>query len=140
MSEESDARNITLNYDDGSMTMSVGNAKDIFGDDFDGLDPDPVEKTASVKKHDRVRVIGGDTQSIEPYTYTYKSWPTSNASNAAGGTVILMEWEGSDGAFTARVSGRISDAAQFFHDNATKTLVFRTERGTKYGPFAEASE
>ena len=140
MSDETDARNITLNDDGGSMVMSVGNAKSIFGDDFDGLDPEPEEKTASVKKHNRVRVIGGTSKSIEPYTYTYKSWPTSNASNAAGGTVILMDWTGSDGSFTARVSGRIADAAQFFHDNATKTLVFRTERGTKYGPFAEASE
>ena len=140
MSDETDARNITLNYDGGSMVMSVGNAKSIFGDDFAGLDPEPEEKTASVSGHSRTRIIGGSSKTISAYTYTYKSWPTSNASNAAGGTVILMNWEGSEGDFTARVSGSIADAAQFFHDNATKTLVFRTERGTKYGPFAEASE
>jgi len=140
MSDETDARNITLNYDGGSMVMSVGNAKSIFGDDFKGLDPAPEEKEASVSQHTRTRVIGGDSRTINSYTYTYKSWPTAATSNARGGTVILMDWEGSNGTFSARVSGRISDAANYFHENATKTLTFRTSRGTKYGPFAEESE
>ena len=119
--------------------MSVGNAKSIFGADFDQLDPGPAETTVSVKKHDRVRVIGGPAKPIEPYTYTYMQWPTSDASNAGAGTVILMTWEGSDGAFTARVSGRISSAASYFATYTKKTLAFRTQRGTKYGPFAPAN-
>ena len=140
MSEEMDARNITLNYTGGSIQMSVGNAKSIFGEDFKDLNPEPEEKTASVKTHSRTRVIGGDSRQIESYTYSYKSWPTSNASNGAGGTVILMDWTGSDGSFSARVSGTIADAAQYFSDNVTKTLAFRTERGTKYGPFTIGDE
>ena len=139
MSSDMDARQITLNYTGGSMEMSIGNAKDIFGADFDQLDPGPVETTVSVKKHDRTRVIGGPTKSIEPYSYTYMQWPTSDASNAAAGTPILMTWEGSEGAFTARVSGRIASAASFFATYTKKTLAFRTQRGTEYGPFAPAN-
>lgn len=139
MSQDMDARQITLNYDGGSVEMSVGNAKDIFGADFSGLDPGSKEVTVSVKSHSRTRVIGQPSKTVEAYTYTYQQWPTSLASNAGAGTVILMSWEGSDGAFTGRVSGSMADAATFFAANVKKTLQFRTQRGTDYGPFAANS-
>ena len=139
MSQDMDARQITLNYDGGSVEMSVGNAKDIFGADFSGLDPGSKEVTVSVKSHSRVRVIGQPSKTVAGYTYTYQQWPTSQASNAGAGTVILMTWEGSDGAFTGRVSGSMADAATFFAANVKKTLAFRTQRGTEYGPFAANS-
>ena len=116
--------------------MSIGNAKDIFGADFDQLDPGPVETTVSVKSHSRTRIIGQPSKTVAGYTYTYLQWPTSDASNAAAGTVILMTWEGSNGPFTARVSGRMASAASFFATYTKKTLTFRTQRGTEYGPFA----
>ena len=136
MSNDPDARRITLNYTDGSVEMSIGNAKDIFGADFDGLDPGPVEKTVSVKEHFRTRVIGGAATNVKPYTYDYWQWPTSDASNASAGMVIEMTWEGSNGPFTGRVSGSMARCASFFSDNAKKTIAFRTQRGTEYGPFA----
>ena len=116
--------------------MSRGNAKDIFGEDFTGLNPGPEEVTVSVIGHDRVKTIGGSVRRIEPYTYSFLSWPRSSASNARAGTVILMEWEGSGGDFTARVTGSMSKACSYFNDNVKKTLGFRTQRGTEYGPFA----
>ena len=134
--EDSDSKNITLNYGSGSITMSRGNAKDIFGADFAALDGGPTETSVSVKSHTRTRVIGEASTPISGYTYTYQQWPTSLASNAAAGMVILMEWEGSEGAFTARVTGPMADAATYFAANVTKTLAFRTQRGTKYGPFS----
>ena len=134
--EDSDSKNITLNYDGGSITMARGNAKDIFGADFAALDGGSVETNVSVKSHTRTRVIGGASTPISGYTYTYQQWPTSLASNAAAGTVILMEWDGSGGAFTARVTGSMADAATYFNANVSKTLAFRTQRGTKYGPFS----
>lgn len=140
MADHMDGKQITLNYTGGSLEMSVGNAKSIFGDDFEGLNPDPEDVTVSVKQHPRVRVIGGDSKQIEGYTYTYKQWPTSLCSGAASGTVIFMDWTGSDGQWTARVTGSMADAAQYFSTNATKTLVFRTQRGTEYGPFAKSEE
>ena len=135
MDDEMDARRITLNYQDGSVEMSIGNAKDIFGEDFSGLDPGPVETSVSVRSHSRTRVIGGATTNVPAYQYTYQQWPTSDASNASAGTVIEMTWEGSDGPFTGRVAGSMARAASFFSANTTKTLQFRTQRGTEYGPF-----
>ena len=135
MADDMDARRITLNYQDGSVEMSIGNAKDIFGEDFSGLDPGPVPTSVSVKSHSRTRVIGGSTKSISAYTYNYLQWPTSDASNASAGMVIEMTWEGSDGPFTGRVSGSMANAASFFAANVKKTLAFRTQRGTEYGPF-----
>ena len=136
MSDDMDARQITLNYVGGSLEMSIGNAKDIFGADFDQLDPGPELKSVSVKSHSRTRVIGGPSKAISGYTYEFMSWPTSQASNAAAGTVILMTWEGSEGAFTGRVSGKMASAASFFATYTKKTIAFRTQRGTEYGPFA----
>ena len=131
-----DARQITINYEIGSIEMSIGNAKDIFGDDFSLLDPGPKPTSVSVKSHTRTPVIGGPSKTISAYTYEYLQWPTSTASNAQAGEVIYMTWEGSGGPFTARVTGPLSEAAEFFKTYTSKTLQFRSQRGTKYGPFA----
>ena len=139
MADDADARNVTLNYEDGSIEMAVGNAKSIFGSDFAGLTPEAEETTVSVKKHPRTRVIGEDATEVEGYTYTYTKWPTSQAGNGASGRLILMNWTGSDGNFSARVTGSFADAASYFDSNTTKTITFRSERGTKYGPFAQDS-
>tara|TARA_B100000459_G_C8537503_1_gene183406 strand:- start:209 stop:628 length:420 start_codon:yes stop_codon:yes gene_type:complete len=139
MSVETDARQITLNYAGGSVEMSIGNAKDIFGADFSGLNPGSEAKSVSVKAHSRVRVIGGPTKQVSAYTYEYEQFPTSRASNSSTGTVILMSWEGSGGDFTGRVSGSLAKASKFFEANVKKTLRFRSQRGTKYGPFPAIS-
>ena len=91
MATDMDAKEITLRYAGGSISMSRGNAKSIFGEDFKGLNPGPEEVTVSVIGHDRVKTIGGASKRIEPYTYTFLSWPRSQASNARAGTVIYME-------------------------------------------------
>jgi len=118
------------------VTMAVGNAKDIFGEGFAGLDPGPVETQVTVRSHARTRVIGEPATNVAGYNYVYAQWPTSTASNAAAGTVIYMTWEDSGGAFIGRVSGSMSALATFFTANTRKALTFRTQRGTKYGPFA----
>ena len=116
--------------------MSRGNAKDIFGEDFAGLSPQPVTKNVEVKAHTRTKTIGGATKSIDRYSYEFKSWPRSSSSNASAGTVILMEWDGSEGEFTGRVTGAIWKACDYLSTNVKKVLGFRTQRGTEYGPFA----
>ena len=136
MNEDMDAKEITLRYEGGSVSMSRGNAKSIFGEDFDGLNPGPTAVTVSVIGHPRVKTIGGPSTNVSPYSYTYQSWPRSTASNARAGTVIYMEWEGSGGDFTGRVTGSMAKACSYFNDNTKKTLAFRTQRGTEYGPFA----
>ena len=90
MSTDMDARQITLNYEQGSIEMSIGNAKSIFGETFQQLDPGPVPTEVSVKGHSRTPVIGGPSKTISAYSYQYLQWPTSQASNAAAGEVIQM--------------------------------------------------
>jgi|ABVN01.1.fsa_nt_gi hypothetical protein len=140
MSAEEDSRQITLNYTGGSVEMSVGNAKSIFGDDFADLEQKSEATSVTVKSHTRTRVIGGDSSNVSGYTYTYDKWPTSQAGNGSSGRVILMTWDGSDGDWTARVTGSFADAGTYFNNNTTKTIEFRSERGTKYGPYAVDSE
>ena len=135
MATDSDAKRITLNYIGGSLEMAIGNAKDLFGNDYSQLASTAVPKSVSVKKHDRYRVIGGTKSEVAAHDYTYQKWPTSAAGLAQGGTVILMAWEGSDGDWEARVSGSMADLSTFLAESSPKPVEFRTERGTKYGPF-----
>ena len=115
--------------------MTVGNAKSLFGEDSSILRPTGVETAVSVKKHNRVRVIGGTSKSIEPYSYTYTQWPVGSSSLAAGGEAIQMAWEGSDGWWTARMTGSAWELGTYLNSVAPKAVTFRTDRGTPYGPF-----
>lgn len=135
MAADNDARRITLNYTGGSLEMAIGNAKDLFGDDYEQLASTAVPTTVSVKGHSRTRVIGQPPTQVTAYQYTYQKWPTSQAGLAQGGTIILMRWEGSEGDWEARVSGSMAALSTFFSEAAPKPVSFRTERGSKYGPF-----
>lgn len=138
MATEADAREFTLNYDGGSLTMTLGSLKALLGPDFEGLTPSGEEVSVTVKTHTRTRVIGGPATNVPGFTYTYKQWPTSQANNAAAGGVVLLSWDGSDGQWTGRVTGSLSDLGVFLAGNAAEPAVFRSERGTKYGPFSKS--
>ena len=140
MAADTDARRITLNYSGGSLEMAVGNAKDLFGEDYTLLASTAVPTEVSVKSHQRVRVIGEAPTTVSAHSYTYDKWPTSQAGLAQGGTIILMDWEGSEGVWQCRVSGSMADLSTFLSEAAPKPVTFRTERGTKYGPFFAGTE
>ena len=135
MATDIDAKDITLRYADGSLTMTRGNAKDLFGEDSTVLDPAREDVDSSVKAHTRVRVIGDPSVNVAAHNRNYKQWATSNANNAAAGSLIYMEWEGSNGSWAARVNGSMAALGTFLNDNAPKLTGFRTARGRKYGPF-----
>ena len=135
MAADPDARDLTVNYTGGSLTMTIGALKSLFGADTPLITPVPETKTVGVKTHPRTRVIGGPSTNVDSFTYEFTQWPTSQASNAAAGDVVLLSWEGSDGEWTGRVSGAFSDLGSFLVANSFKPVVFRSERGTKYGPF-----
>lgn len=115
--------------------MVLGNAKSLFGPDFDQLTGAGIPTTVSVSAHSRVRVIGLPATQVSAHTYTYIQWPTSDAGGARGGKVILLDWEGSEGTWTGRVTGSMAALGTFLNENTDKAVVFRTEAGTKYGPF-----
>jgi len=130
-----DAKDLTLNYPGGSLTMPLGALKDLLGDTFEGLTPVPETKSVTVKSHSRTRVIGQPSTSVSGFSYEFTQWPTSQANNAAAGEVVLLTWDGSDGPWTGRVSGSLSALGIFLVANSTKPVAFRSQRGTKYGPF-----
>ena len=131
----SDANQITLNYTGGSFTTTIGVARALFGEDNDVLDQEPEAITSRVRSHPRVRVIGGPSVQVPEHGRDYMQWPTSQANNAGAGTPVYLTWQDSDGSWTGRVTGRISSFATFLSTNTTVACVFRTARGTKYGPF-----
>ena len=119
--------------------MTVGNAKDLFGSDYSLLASTAVPVDSSVASHSRVRVIGGTSTNVAAHTRSYQQWPTSNASNAAAGKVIMMAWDGSAGSWQCRASGSMAALSTFLSDVSPKAVTFRTARGTKYGPFIKTS-
>ncbi len=139
MATDFDAQSVTINYSGGSIEMVIGNAKDLFGEDASFLSPTGEEKTVSVKSHTRTRVIGGPSTPVEATTYTYTQWPVGSSSNSKGGEAILMRWDGSEGWWTARMSGSAWEFGTFLNANSTKAVTFKTEQGTPYGPFIKSA-
>lgn len=135
MATDPKARDITLNYSGGSLTMTRGALESLFGEDATVLTPVPDTTQVTVKSHSRVDVIGSPAVNVTGYSYELTQWPTSQASNAAAGELVLLSWDGSDGDWSGRVTGSMSALGIWLVDTSTKAVVFRTERGTKYGPF-----
>ena len=139
MTNDPKARDVTLNYAGGSLTMSRGALESLFGEDATVLTPVPDTKQVTVKSHARVRVIGEPPSNVTGFSYELTQWPTSQANNAAAGEVVLLSWDGSEGDWTGRVTGSMSALGIWLVDTSTKAVVFRTERGTKYGPFQKSA-
>lgn len=139
MAVDLDARETTINYDGGSLTMTVGNLKDLYGEDTNvfGADGQPV--AASVKSHSRVRVIGDPPTTVTAHVREYIQWPTNDRSNAAGGTPIMMSWTGSEGEWGARVSGPLWKLGVFLQSTSLKSVWFYAKGGKGYGPFQKIS-
>ena len=137
MAQDIDAQDITINYEGGSITMPIGNAKSLFGDDYKDIVGNPETVTTAVRSHQRVRVIGNAATTVSAHNRTIQQWPTSQANNAASGKAIMIQWEGSEGSWTARVSGAFADLGTYLRTAAPKVVTFRSERGTKYGPFVK---
>jgi hypothetical protein len=137
MAQDVDAQDITINYEGGSITMAIGNAKSLFGEDYDDIVGNPETVTTAVKSHQRVRVIGGASSTVSAHNRTYQQWPTSQANNAAAGKQIMIQWDGSEGSWVARVTGAMADLGTYLRTAAPKVVTFRTSRGTKYGPFVK---
>jgi hypothetical protein len=137
MAQDVDAQDITINYEGGSITMAIGNAKSLFGADYEDIVGNPETVTTAVKSHQRVRVIGEASSTVSAHNRTYQQWPTSQANNAAAGKQIMIQWDGSEGSWVARVTGAMADLGTYLRTAAPKVVTFRTSRGTKYGPFVK---
>lgn len=135
MAADPEARKVTVNYTGGSIHMTVGALKSLLGPAYEDLVSTPEEKTVEKPEHFRTRVIGGPTTKVRLHSYTYTKWPTSQSGLADGGSVVFVSWAGSDGEWTARVTGSFADFGSFLQTNGQSPVFFRSQRGTKYGPF-----
>ena len=139
MTLDFDATKITINYTGGSLEMVIGNAKNLFGDDYEDVTGTPTAVDSSVRQHSRVRVIGGGSSNVDAHSRQYNQWPTSRANGAGAGKVIYMAWEGSEGDWVARMTGSCAALADFLAQSSPKIVRFTTSRGSKYGPFIKES-
>ena len=139
MAQDLDARETTINYNGGSLTMTVGNLKDLYGEDTNVFGADGQPMTVSVTGHSRTRVIGGGSKQIAPHTREYIQWPTNDRSPAAGGTQIFMSWTGSEGEWAARCSGPLWKLGTFLQSTSLKSVWFHAKGGKGYGPFQKIS-
>lgn len=134
-----DAKQIKMNYTGGSLTLTVGNAKDLFGTNYELLSSTAVPVESSVTQHNRTRVIGSPSTTVRAHSRSYQQWPTSSSSNAAAGKAVMLSWEGSAGSWQCRATGSMAALANFLSDTSPKPVVFRTSRGTSYGPFVAST-
>ena len=129
------ARDVRIPFAGGACEMTRGLAEKLFGNDLGVLETTPVTASVSVRSHQRVRVIGGDATSVGAYSYSFKKYPTTQNSLAAGGDPVSVTLN--DGtSWTVRVMGPLNEFATFLKDKTTQTGIFFTsQKGTVYGPF-----
>ena len=113
--------------------MPVGNAKDLFGENYDLLKPNGVPYNKTIPSFKRTRVIGGPESTVKEHVRDYMKWPTSQANNAGAGNVAMMYWEGSLHPWQVRYTGAAADLATFLSTSSPKPVGFTTSRGTAYG-------
>ena len=135
MANDPEAKKVSINFDGGTVVMTFGMAKSLFADSNQYITPEADDVSVAVKGHTRTNVIGGPSTPVTAYNYTYKSWPRLPGGTSSGGEAIQMRWETSDGWWTARLHGSAAAFGTFLAATSPLGVSFKTERGTKYGPF-----
>ena len=139
MAGDLNARRVTINYDGGSFEMALGNIKGLFGESVVSEQTGGKDVTVSVKSHSRTRVIGGPATNVAANSYTYKQFPSSSNSLAAGGEEVAVWWEGSEGRWISRVSGPLYAFGEYLNSAAGFDTFFRAAGGKTYGPFRKGN-
>ena len=130
------AREMTLNYDGGSITSSYGNFVQLWGagelpSATNGKDIDRASYTAK-----RQNKIGGAIKEVKVPQKTYKKYPSLRSSQAAGGEVITFDTR--DGIFTARMTGDIQSLIKEIAKNLSQqymSFTLYSQHGARYGEF-----
>jgi len=135
MATDPKARRISLGFDGGSLTASRGLLEALFGVDL--VQQNEVATiTVSRKTHSRFRVIGGNSTSVQATSYTRKRYGQAGSDAASGGEANPPLYEGEW--WTARLSGSHQKFNAWLKGStwaSGKTAYWRSEKGTKYGPF-----
>lgn len=135
MAIDPNARKISLPFPGGSITATRGLLNALFGEELVTAGTTGTSNV-SVKSHTRVRVIGGPGTSIGANTYSRKRFPSARSNGGAGGEAIAFlvggDW------WTARLTGSHQDLCDWLEGAnwaSNSTILWRSEKGTKYGPF-----
>lgn len=131
------ARKVSIGFPGGSLTATRGLLIELFGEELANTAA-PVASSVSVNGHTRVRVIGGDATSVGSYSYGRKKYPTGSAGGGSGGEPIRF-LVGAD-YWTARLSGShqaLNDWLASGPGSGASSLIYKSEKGTTYGPFAQ---
>jgi len=131
------ARIVSMNFKGGSVSAELGLLEAVFGADLADVATQPENSTVSVGGHSRVRVIGGPSKAVGSYNYARKKYPSSQGAGGAGGEAIAFLENGKW--WTARLTGSHQSFNTFLSDagatSAAGTIFWKSEKGTKYGPF-----
>lgn len=139
MAVDTQARKLTIGFNGGSLTATKGLLEALFGDDLVQQASDETI-AVSVRTHNRVRVIGGDSTSVASFNYERKRYPSGGDSGAGGGEPVRLFVDGDW--WTARLSGSHQDFCKFLRGSewgSGKNAIWKSERGTSYGPFTSAA-
>lgn len=129
------ARRISIGFPGGSLSASRGLLTALFGEalvNANATGSVPVQ----VGSHSRVRVIGGPATAVAATNYTREKFPSGRSNGGAGGEAIRLLVDGDW--WTARLSGSHQDLNAWLQTStwgSGNTAMWKSEKGTKYGPF-----
>jgi len=134
------ARKISIGFPGGSLTATRGLLEALFGADLVKA-AQYGEATVSVQGHSRTRVIGGASTPVAAHDYKAKKYPTGQRGGGSGGEAIQFLMDGDW--WTARLAGSHQALNGWLNTkpgSSSKTLLWRSEKGTPYGPFQSGPE
>lgn len=135
MASDPNASKISLPFPGGSITATRGLLTALFGEDLVEAGSTGTS-TVSVKSHTRTRVIGGPSTNVAANSYQRVKFPAARSNGGAGGEAIQFFFGGDW--WTARLSGSHQDLSAWLaaaNWSSNQTILWRSEKGTKYGPF-----
>ena len=136
-------RDGTINFPGGALTAARGTLAAIFNESATVSACDAVNTSRSRKSYTRTEFIGATSRVVAATEWEEVRYPYLTKSIAKGGQPIKLIVQGEP--WTARLSGNLSSLADFFckqgdDGNLNGTVAFMSERGSFYGPYANAAE
>ena len=135
MAVDAKARRVSVGFPGGAISGTRGLLEAAFGAGLVAAEQSG-SQTVAVKGHLRTRVIGQLPKVIAPNAYTLKKFPSGRSNGGAGGEAIQLLVDGDW--WTARLTGSHQDFNDWLSGatwSSGKTIMWRSEKGTTYGPF-----
>lgn len=134
------ARKVSIGFPGGNITATRGLLEAVFGEALvqqQAGEPRQVSR----KGHTRVRVIGGPATGVSASTANFGPGGGARDLNTMGGEAIQVLYEGDW--WTMRLNGSHRAFNEFLGSaqyQAGKLVMWRSEKGTTYGPFTSETE